>query len=150
MEVPRLGVEPELQLPAYATATAMPDPTYTTAHGNTGSLTHWESMDRNHNLMFPSWIYFHRSMMGTPVCWNFYAGNLQMNVYAGHSLLTMSGCLKKCSIGTPGLQPRGVGPGSWTLAGSTARTEVCMHTVQCLGKSFPMLLQKWCWILQFP
>ena len=29
MEVPRLGVESELQLPAYATA-----------HGNTGSLTH--------------------------------------------------------------------------------------------------------------
>ena len=25
MEVPRLGVESELQLPAYATATAMPD-----------------------------------------------------------------------------------------------------------------------------
>ena len=30
MEVPRLGVESELQLS-----------TYTTAHGNTGSLTHW-------------------------------------------------------------------------------------------------------------
>ena len=26
MEVPRLGVETKLQLPAYATATAMPDP----------------------------------------------------------------------------------------------------------------------------
>ena len=26
VEVPRLGVESELQLPAYATATAMPDP----------------------------------------------------------------------------------------------------------------------------
>ena len=26
MEVPRLGVESELQLPAYTTATAMPDP----------------------------------------------------------------------------------------------------------------------------
>ena len=26
MEVPRLGVESELQLPAYITATAMPDP----------------------------------------------------------------------------------------------------------------------------
>ena len=33
----------ELQLPAYGTATAMWDPslvTYTTAHSNTGSLTH--------------------------------------------------------------------------------------------------------------
>jgi len=45
MEVPRLAVKSELQLPAYATATASQDPsrvcTYTTAHGNTGSLTHW-------------------------------------------------------------------------------------------------------------
>ena len=44
MDVPRLGVELELQLPAYATAIAMSDPSrlchYTTAHGNDGSLTH--------------------------------------------------------------------------------------------------------------
>ena len=45
MEVPRLGVKLELQLPAYATATAMPiqaaSATYTTTvHGFTGSLTH--------------------------------------------------------------------------------------------------------------
>ena len=44
MEVPRLGVESELQLPAYATAIATPDPnwsvTYTTAQGNARSLTH--------------------------------------------------------------------------------------------------------------
>ena len=45
MEVPRLGVKLELQLPAYTTATASWDPssaaTYTTAHSNSGSLTHW-------------------------------------------------------------------------------------------------------------
>ena len=43
MEVPRLGVQSKLQLPAYATATAMPDPrsaTYATAHGNAESLAH--------------------------------------------------------------------------------------------------------------
>ena len=45
MEVPRLGVESELQLPAYAAATAMPDlsrtsATYTTAHGNARFPTH--------------------------------------------------------------------------------------------------------------
>ena len=28
MEVPRLGVKSEMQLPAYTTATAMPDPSY--------------------------------------------------------------------------------------------------------------------------
>ena len=42
----RLGDESELQLLAYTTATATPDPnlsvTYTVAHANTGSLTHWE------------------------------------------------------------------------------------------------------------
>ena len=39
MEVPRLGVKSELQLPAYTTATVTPDPAaseiYTTACGNT-------------------------------------------------------------------------------------------------------------------
>jgi len=40
MEVPRLGVELELQLPAYPTATATQDLTYTTACSHTGSLTH--------------------------------------------------------------------------------------------------------------
>ena len=44
MQVSRLGVETELQLPAYTTATATRDPavsmTYTTADGNTRSLTH--------------------------------------------------------------------------------------------------------------
>ena len=44
MEVPRLRVQSELQLLAYATATATQDSscvwTYTTAHGNAGSLTH--------------------------------------------------------------------------------------------------------------
>ena len=45
MEVPRLGVESELQLPAYTTATATQDLSracdYTTAQaGNAGSLIH--------------------------------------------------------------------------------------------------------------
>ena len=41
---PAYGVQLELQLPGYTTATATPDPsvsaTYTTARGNAGSLTH--------------------------------------------------------------------------------------------------------------
>ena len=41
IEVPRLGVELELQLPRYATATATQDSTYTAAHANAISLTHW-------------------------------------------------------------------------------------------------------------
>ena len=45
MKVLKLGVELELQVPAYITATAsgiqVKFVTYTTAHGNAGSLTHW-------------------------------------------------------------------------------------------------------------
>ena len=45
MEVPRPGIQSGLWLSDYTTATAMGDPsliwTYTTAHGNTSSLTHW-------------------------------------------------------------------------------------------------------------
>ena len=45
MEVPKLGVESELQLPAYTTATATPDLSHICklhcSSGNTRSLTHW-------------------------------------------------------------------------------------------------------------
>ena len=44
MDVPRPGAEKELHLLVYTTAAATQDPslfgTYTTTHGNTGSLTH--------------------------------------------------------------------------------------------------------------
>ena len=44
MEVPRLGVELELQLAAYTIATATPDPSLIydlpTAHGDASSLAH--------------------------------------------------------------------------------------------------------------
>ena len=67
MEVPRLG---ELQLMAYTTATATQDPSCVC------DLYHssWqcqilnppnESRDQTHNLMFPTWICFHCTMMGT-------------------------------------------------------------------------------------
>ena len=43
MEIPRLGVQLELQLPVYTTAQPRwiqaASATYTTAHGNAGSLT---------------------------------------------------------------------------------------------------------------
>ena len=45
IDVPRLGVESELQLPADTIATAIriraTSSTYTTVHGNAGSVTHW-------------------------------------------------------------------------------------------------------------
>ena len=63
MEVPRLGVQSELQLPAYATATATPDPShvYNLHHSS------WQrrilnplskAEDRARNLMVPSQILF--------------------------------------------------------------------------------------------
>ena len=71
MVVPRLGVESELQLPPYATATAMPDLSHVC------DLQHnsWqcqilnpmgEARDRTCNLMVPSWIHFCCTTMGTP------------------------------------------------------------------------------------
>ena len=56
MNVPRLGVESELRLPAYATATASRiqavSVTYSTALGNAGSFNPLsEARDRTHVLM---------------------------------------------------------------------------------------------------
>ena len=57
MEVPRLGVEMELQLPAYTTATAMSDSTGSDEHS---SPQHWilnplsGGRDQTHILMYTS------------------------------------------------------------------------------------------------
>ena len=64
MQVPRLNVELQLQLPACATATAMPDLScicnYTTAHGNAGSLTPLsEARDGTRILMGTSGVCYH-------------------------------------------------------------------------------------------
>ena len=71
MEIPRLGAELELRLPAYATATATLHPScvcdLTIPHGNTGSLTHWA---RPGIELAYSWILVrfvnHWATMGTP------------------------------------------------------------------------------------
>ena len=69
MEVPGLGVESELLLLAYTTATATQDLSHisvcTTAHSN-APLN--EARDRIHILMDPSWIRFHCTAVGTPSC----------------------------------------------------------------------------------
>ena len=72
MEVPRLGVELELKLLAYTTATAMPDPSHIC------NLLHssWQSWvlnplievrDRTCDLMVPSRIHFRCTTTGTPL-----------------------------------------------------------------------------------
>ena len=81
MEVPRLGVQSELQPLAFTTATAMRDPSRI-CHLHHSSRQHWilnplsKARDRTHNLMVPhqicfrcSQICFRCTMMGTPCCY---------------------------------------------------------------------------------
>ena len=107
MEVPRLGVEPELQLPACATAIIMQDlwptpsmsVTYTTAHGNTRSLTHWA---RTGIEPATSWILVsfvnHWAMKGTPARKEVLRGQLPRCMWLGwerqvKKIWKMSGCV---------------------------------------------------------
>ena len=66
MEVPRLGVKLELQLPAYATATAMQDPNCVCDLHHSSQQHQILSKARGQNLMVPSWIGFLCAMMATP------------------------------------------------------------------------------------
>ena len=61
VEVPRLGVQSELQLPSYTTATATWDPSHgcslhhsSRQHSILNPLS--EARDRTHHCMVPSWI----------------------------------------------------------------------------------------------
>ena len=73
MEVPRLGVKSELQLLAYATATAMQDPSHI-CDLHHSSRQCWilnplsEARDQTCSLMVPSQICFCSTTMGTPTC----------------------------------------------------------------------------------
>ena len=66
---PRLGVESELQLPAYTTATTMQDPSLNLYHN---SWQRWilnpliKARDKTHNLMVTHWIHFCCATKGTP------------------------------------------------------------------------------------
>ena len=71
MEVPRLGVKSELQLLAYASATATEDPSRVcNPHHSSQQCqilnTLSKARDRNHNLMVPSRIRFCCTTTGTP------------------------------------------------------------------------------------
>ena len=71
MEVPRLGVESKLQLPAYTTATAMGDLS-SVCNLHHSSQQCWilnplsKARDRTHILMATSWIRFCCATKGTP------------------------------------------------------------------------------------
>ena len=72
MEIPWLGVELELQLLTYPTATAVPDPNHVCVLHHSS----WQrrilnplikARDRTCNLMVPGQICFHCTTMGTPL-----------------------------------------------------------------------------------
>ena len=70
MEVPTLGIQSELQLLAYTTATVTPDPSHvwdlhhsSQKHKILNPLS--EARDQTHNLMVPSQIRFCCATMGT-------------------------------------------------------------------------------------
>ena len=71
MDVPRLGVQFELWLPAYATAIAMPDPSHV-CDLHHSSWQCWilnplsKARNHTHNLMVPSRIPLCYAMRGTP------------------------------------------------------------------------------------
>ena len=71
MEGPRLGVESELQLPAYATATTTQDLSCICDldHSSGQRRIHdplSEARDRTLNLVVLSWIHFRHTTTGTP------------------------------------------------------------------------------------
>ena len=71
MEIPRLGVELELQLLAYATATATWDLSHVcNLHHSSRQCPIFnplsEARDLTHNLMVPSQTRFHCTVTGTP------------------------------------------------------------------------------------
>ena len=68
---PWLGVESELQLPTYTTATAIRDPSHICNLHHSSRQSRManplcEARDQTHILMDPSWIHFHCSATGTP------------------------------------------------------------------------------------
>ena len=75
-DVPWLGVQSELQLPAYATAIATPEPSHV-CNLHHSSQQHqilnplMEGRDQTHTLMIPSWICFCCAKTGT-LCFVFF------------------------------------------------------------------------------
>ena len=74
MVLPRLGVQLELQPPAYTTAAATQDLSHICKLHHS-SRQCWilnplsKARDQTHNFMVPSWIRFHCTTSGTPWRW---------------------------------------------------------------------------------
>ena len=93
-EVPRLGVESELQLPVYTTATSTPGPSCVCSL-HYSSWQHWilntlsEARDWTLVLKDTSRVRYHRAMMGTPLLWFFYRIPLKIKVNIHGRLKTL-------------------------------------------------------------
>ena len=94
VEVPRLGVQSELLLPVYTTATAMPDPSCV-CNPHHSSRQRWildpliEARDQTRNLIVPSRRPFPWAMTGTPTVFSKMHENLIYSViyvFACHML----------------------------------------------------------------
>ena len=80
MEFSRLGVELELQLPVYTTATAMPDPSHVCdLHHSSPQFTEWGqgSLEYCRSIQFTliiqfCWVHYHWATTGTPK-WGIFA-----------------------------------------------------------------------------
>ena len=70
MEVHSLGIKSELQLPAYTTATAMPDPSQVCnldcSYGHAGSLTHWARLGVEPAFSWTLVFVTHWATLGNP------------------------------------------------------------------------------------
>ena len=111
MEVPRLGVESELQLSAYTTATATQDPSHIwdlhCSLWQCGILNLLcETRDGTHVLMDTSWVQYRWDTKGTPECkfetlssknnFAFFRGLLSYQ--AANFYLEMQGCMDSKEI----------------------------------------------------
>ena len=104
MGVPRLGIQLELQLPAYTTATATSDLSHvcdlhhsTQQHRIPNPLS--EARDWTCNLMVPNRIHFHCTTMGTPLTTSFTSNMSQMEwFYIINSFASISSSFSTLSI----------------------------------------------------
>ena len=86
MEVPRLGVKSELQLPAYATAAATWDPSRVCDLPHSWILNPLsKAWNQTRALMYTSWVCYYWATMGTPVT-DFLQENWPSNQGAGGNL----------------------------------------------------------------
>ena len=85
MEVPRLGVESELQLPAFKTATATSDPSRISDLHHTSRQC--QMLNPLTEARVTSWICFCWTIMGTPEILNFIVVSFINNFFCGYCSL---------------------------------------------------------------